>query len=171
MRSRKLIHSHITFKTCVSSTTHKTSAHTQLPTLLIMDAEEKKPPSVDTSGLGLDNSDASEITFQSAKRGLSIEEIEQSNTAHIGGTTARRLTDPRSQTYQPSNNHIDTIIKLKLQVAQQKEMIDSLTLDLNNALSEKKAILSKAVSLTLDLNHEFSEKNKAILSKAKKPIA
>lgn len=106
-----------------------------------MDAEEKKPPSVDTSG----------------------------HTAHIGGTTARRLTDPRSQTHQPSNNHIDTIIKLKLQVAQQKEIIDSLTLDLNNALSEKKAILSKAVSLTLDLNR--FEKNKAILSKAKKQPA
>ena len=134
--------------------------------MIDMYAEEKTPSPVDISG---DKSVASEITFQSAKRDISnewlLQKMNQSNADHVGGTTTRH-THP--QTHHPSNDHISTIIELKLQVAQQKEMIDSLTLDLNHALSEKKAILSKAVSLTLDLNHEFAEK-KAILSKAKQP--
>ena len=108
-----------------------------------MNAEEKKPSSVDISCLDSSNrSVASEITFQSASIDWLLQMVNQSKTGHLGGTATRRFTDPH--TSQPSNDHIDTIIELKLQVAQQKETIDCLRSDLkNHALSEKRALHPK----------------------------
>lgn len=107
-----------------------------------MDDEEKRPSAVDISDEA--RSVTSDITFQSAtmsrSRLLQIMKADQSNS---GGMATRRFTEPYAS--QPSNNeHIDTIIQLKLQVARQKEMIDCLTSDLNNALSQKRALLSTA---------------------------
>ena len=116
--------------------------------VLEMYAGEKKPSSVDISGLDTSNrSVASEITFESATGGgitmdWLLQMVGQSNPGHIGGKATRRFTAPH--TSQPSDDHVSAIIELKLQVAQQKEMIDCLSSDLNHALSEKKALLSKA---------------------------
>mmetsp|Transcript_21748 Transcript_21748/g.33188 ORF Transcript_21748/g.33188 Transcript_21748/m.33188 type:complete len:455 (+) Transcript_21748:210-1574(+) len=68
---------------------------------------------------------------------------DQSNTNRLGGIATRRYTSPPAWSPKPPD-HIDVIIELKLQVAQQKETIDCLTSDLNHALSENKALLSKA---------------------------
>eukprot|EP00984_Skeletonema_dohrnii_P001120 scaffold349_cov157-Skeletonema_dohrnii-CCMP3373.AAC.6 len=67
----------------------------------------------------------------------------QSNTNRLGGIATRRFTAPPAWSPKPPD-HIDVIIELKLQVAQQKETIDCLTSDLNHAVSENKALLSKA---------------------------
>ncbi len=103
---------------------------------------ERRPSAVDISEE--DRSVTSDITFQSAT-GRSIERLLRMTADSNGGIAIRRHTEPHaSQPSNRSNEHIDTIIQLKLQVAQQKEMIDCLTSDLNNALSEKRALLSKA---------------------------
>ena len=104
--------------------------------------EEKRPSAVDVSDE--DRSVTSDITFQSATMSRSIERLLRmaADKSKPGGMVTRRFPEPHAS--QPSNDHIDAIIQLKLQVAQQKEMIDCLTSDLNNALSEKRALLSKA---------------------------
>ncbi len=69
---------------------------------------------------------------------------ERSNTNRLPGMPTRRFTEPPASSHsQSSSDYINTIVELKLQVANQKETIDRLTSDLNHALSGKKALLTQ----------------------------
>ena len=72
-------------------------------------------------------------------------QVHLSNTNRLPGTATRRLTEPHASSHysKSSSDHINTIIELKLQVAEQKELIGRLTSDLSHAVSEQKALLTK----------------------------
>ncbi len=121
--------SEITFQSALGDISMDRLVH-----LMSMDPSRRQRPAIGNEGLCSGARIAlSHYYYPRTANATDHQNHQESIRNHPPGMATRRFTEPPASV---SDDHINAIIELKLQVANQKEMIGRLTSDLNHALSE-----------------------------------